>query len=67
MWDYSTISPFTHWCPLAVHRPFTISPWSLRIIKGLSYPKKLDYEVRGSPTYILGPLPFHKQCGTIQQ
>uniref|UniRef100_A0A0E0QWW3 Uncharacterized protein n=1 Tax=Oryza rufipogon TaxID=4529 RepID=A0A0E0QWW3_ORYRU len=30
-------------------------------------PQKLAIEVRGSPTYILGPLLFHNQCGTIQQ
>nr|AAX95917.1 hypothetical protein LOC_Os11g15740 [Oryza sativa Japonica Group]ABA92478.1 hypothetical protein LOC_Os11g15740 [Oryza sativa Japonica Group] len=36
------------------------------IVKDLSHPQKLANEVRGSPTYIL-PLPFHNQCGTIQQ
>uniref|UniRef100_A0A0E0NPZ9 Uncharacterized protein n=1 Tax=Oryza rufipogon TaxID=4529 RepID=A0A0E0NPZ9_ORYRU len=35
--------------------------------KGPFPPQKLAIEVRGSPTYILGPLPFHNQCGTIQQ
>jgi hypothetical protein len=35
--------------------------------KGLFPPQKLANEVRGSPTYILGPLPFHNQCRTIQQ
>uniref|UniRef100_I1QI58 Uncharacterized protein n=1 Tax=Oryza glaberrima TaxID=4538 RepID=I1QI58_ORYGL len=35
--------------------------------KGPFPPQKLAIEVRGSPTYILGHLPFHNQCGTIQQ
>uniref|UniRef100_A0A0E0N0I5 Uncharacterized protein n=1 Tax=Oryza rufipogon TaxID=4529 RepID=A0A0E0N0I5_ORYRU len=74
MWDYSTISPFTHWCPSALHRPFTVYRphrptvhqvyGPRRIVKGISHPKS-SIEVRGSPTYILGHLPFHNQCGTI--
>uniref|UniRef100_A0A0E0AFK4 Uncharacterized protein n=1 Tax=Oryza glumipatula TaxID=40148 RepID=A0A0E0AFK4_9ORYZ len=35
--------------------------------KGSFPPQKLAIKVRGSPTYILGPLSFHNQCGTIQQ